>query len=90
MKRVMFVCRKNSARSQMAEGFGKMLGAGKIAVVSSGLEGSAVRPEAIATMKAIGMISAIKPQMHSLTLTLKNLTWLFQCVAAERACQSPG
>ncbi|MEL6551853.1 MAG: arsenate reductase, glutathione/glutaredoxin type [Cyanobacteria bacterium J06621_11] len=55
MKRVMFVCRKNSARSQMAEGFGKALGKGKITVTSSGLEGSAVRPEAIATMKDAGI-----------------------------------
>ena len=55
MKRVMFVCRKNSARSQMAEGFAKTLGAGKIAVTSSGLEASQVRPEAIATMKEIGI-----------------------------------
>ena len=51
MKRVMFVCKKNSARSQMAEGFAKHLGAGKIEVTSSGLEKSSVRPEAIATMK---------------------------------------
>lgn len=55
MKRVMFVCKKNSARSQMAEGFAKMLGAGKIEVTSSGLEASQVRPEAIATMKDIGI-----------------------------------
>lgn len=55
MKSVMFVCRKNSARSQMAEGFARKLGEGKIAVASSGLEASAVRPEAIATMKAIGI-----------------------------------
>ena len=55
MKRVMFVCRKNSARSQMAEGFGRMMGAGRVEVVSSGLEGSAVRPEAIATMKDAGI-----------------------------------
>jgi arsenate reductase (thioredoxin) len=55
MKRVMFVCKKNSARSQMAEGFAKQLGAGKIEVVSSGLEASQVRPEAIATMKDIGI-----------------------------------
>jgi arsenate reductase len=53
MKRVMFVCKKNSARSQMAEGFAKTLGAGKIAVTSSGLEASQVRPEAIATMADI-------------------------------------
>lgn len=55
MKRVMFVCKKNSARSQMAEGFAKRLGEGKIAVTSSGLEASAVRPEAIATMADIGI-----------------------------------
>ena len=55
MKRVMFVCRKNSARSQMAEGFGKALGSGKIEVTSSGLEGSAVRPEAIRAMKEVGI-----------------------------------
>lgn len=55
MKRVMFVCKKNSARSQMAEGFAKTLGKGKIEVTSSGLEASQVRPEAIATMKEIGI-----------------------------------
>jgi arsenate reductase len=55
MKRVMFVCKKNSARSQMAEGFAKHLGAGKIQVTSSGLEASQVRPEAIATMKEAGV-----------------------------------
>jgi arsenate reductase (thioredoxin) len=55
MKRVMFVCKKNSARSQMAEGFAKHLGDGKITVTSSGLEASTVRPEAIATMKDAGI-----------------------------------
>jgi arsenate reductase (thioredoxin) len=55
MKRVMFVCKKNSARSQMAEGFARHLGAGKIEVTSSGLEASTVRPEAIATMKDAGI-----------------------------------
>ncbi|MEM9217724.1 MAG: arsenate reductase, glutathione/glutaredoxin type [Cyanobacteria bacterium P01_F01_bin.150] len=55
MKRVMFVCKKNSSRSQMAEGFAKTLGEGKIEVTSSGLEASQVRPEAIATMKDIGI-----------------------------------
>lgn len=39
----------------MAEGFAKQMGAGKIEVTSSGLAASQVRPEAIATMKAIGI-----------------------------------
>jgi len=55
MKRVMFVCKKNSARSQMAEGFAKTLGNGKIAVNSSGLEASSVHPDAIVTMKDVGI-----------------------------------
>jgi arsenate reductase (thioredoxin) len=55
MKRVMFVCKKNSARSQMAEGFAKKLGAGKITVTSSGLEASQVNPYAIKAMSDVGI-----------------------------------
>jgi arsenate reductase len=55
MKNVMFVCKKNSARSQMAEGFARALGNGVINVTSSGLESSEVRPEAIATMEEVGI-----------------------------------
>lgn len=51
----MFVCKKNSARSQMAEGFAKTLGADQLAVTSAGLEASQVRPEAIAAMQAVGI-----------------------------------
>ncbi|MEB3230577.1 MAG: arsenate reductase, glutathione/glutaredoxin type [Leptolyngbyaceae bacterium] len=75
----MFVCKKNSSRSQMAEGFAKILGAGKIAVVSSGLEASQVRPEAIATMKDIGIdisnqtsnaLSEFKPEDFDAVISL--------------------
>jgi arsenate reductase (thioredoxin) len=55
MKRIMFVCKKNSARSQMAEGFARALGAGTIEVTSSGLEASQVNPGAIAAMKEVGI-----------------------------------
>ena len=79
MKRVMFVCKKNSARSQMAEGFAKHLGAGKIEVTSSGLEKSSVRPEAIATMKDAGIditeqtsnaLSEFKPDDFDIVISL--------------------
>ncbi len=79
MKRVMFVCKKNSARSQMAEGFAKSLGQGKIAVTSSGLEKSEVRPEAIATMRDIGIditsqtsnaLSEFKPDDFDVVISL--------------------
>ncbi len=53
MKKVMFVCRRNSCRSQMAEGFARTLGAGKIEVTSSGLEASRVHPTAIEVMSEV-------------------------------------
>lgn len=55
MKRVMFVCKKNSARSQMAEGFAKKLATDQVEVVSSGLEASQVNPGAIAAMDDVGI-----------------------------------
>ena len=55
MKKVMFVCRRNSCRSQMAEGFAKILGEGKIEVRSSGLEASRVHPTAVEVMAEIGI-----------------------------------
>ncbi len=79
MKRVMFVCKKNSARSQMAEGFAKHLGVGQIEVISSGLEASQVRPEAISTMKEAGVdishqtskaLSEFKPEDFDVVISL--------------------
>ncbi len=55
MKKVMFVCKRNSCRSQMAEGFAKTIGKGKIEVTSSGLEASRVHPTAIQAMEEIGI-----------------------------------
>lgn len=49
----MFVCKRNSCRSQMAEGFAKALGAGKIEATSSGLEASRVHPTAIEVMDEV-------------------------------------
>lgn len=55
MKKVLFVCKRNSCRSQMAEGFARHLGSGKIEVTSSGLEASRVHPTAIEVMSEIGI-----------------------------------
>ncbi|MGM3308115.1 arsenate reductase, glutathione/glutaredoxin type [Anabaena sp. WFMT] len=55
MKKVMFICKHNSRRSQMAEGFAKTLGAGKIAVSSSGLASSELDPITVQVMAEIGI-----------------------------------
>jgi arsenate reductase (thioredoxin) len=55
MKKIMFVCKKNSRRSQMAEGFARTLGQGKVGVASSGLEASHVDPKTIEIMSEIGI-----------------------------------
>jgi glutathione/glutaredoxin type arsenate reductase len=55
MKKVMFVCKKNSRRSQMAEAFARTLGEGKIGVSSSGLESSFVDPKTVEIMSEIGI-----------------------------------
>lgn len=55
MKKIMFVCKKNSRRSQMAEGFARILGSGKVAVASSGLEASHVDPKTVEIMSEVGI-----------------------------------
>ncbi|MBD2294863.1 arsenate reductase, glutathione/glutaredoxin type [Anabaena sphaerica FACHB-251] len=55
MKKVMFICKHYSRRSQMAEGFAKTLGEGKIAVFSSGLASSEVDPISVQVMSEIGI-----------------------------------
>lgn len=53
--RVLFLCTHNSARSQMAEGLLRSLGAGRFEVHSAGTEATRVRPEAIAAMADLGV-----------------------------------
>ncbi|NEP14890.1 MAG: arsenate reductase, glutathione/glutaredoxin type [Symploca sp. SIO2C1] len=55
MTKIMFACKKNSCRSQMAEGFARKLGAGKFEITSAGIEASRVHPTAIEVMSEIGI-----------------------------------
>jgi protein-tyrosine-phosphatase len=53
---LLFVCVENSARSQMAEGFARAVGGGRIAAYSAGSRASGkVDPRAIAVMKEKGI-----------------------------------
>jgi len=53
--RVLFLCTHNSARSQMAEGLLRSLGADRFEVHSAGTEATAVRPLAITAMREVGI-----------------------------------
>ncbi|MBW4524428.1 MAG: arsenate reductase, glutathione/glutaredoxin type [Phormidium tanganyikae FI6-MK23] len=79
MKRVMFVCKKNSRRSQMAEGFAKALGKDKVAVTSSGLEASQIDPIVFQVMSEIGIdvshqaskaLSEFEPEAYDVVISL--------------------
>ena len=55
MKTVLFVCVENSNRSQMAEAFARMHGAGRMEAASAGSRPSGmVNPKAVAAMKELG------------------------------------
>ena len=55
MKKVVFVCVENSNRSQMAEAFARIHGAGKVQAFSAGSRPSGiVNPKAIEAMRDIG------------------------------------
>ena len=55
MKRVLFVCVENSCRSQIAEAFARVHGAGAIEPYSAGSKPSGqVNPKAIASMRELG------------------------------------
>ena len=55
MKRVLFVCVENSCRSQIAEAFARMHGAGAVEPYSAGSKPSGqVNPKAVESMRELG------------------------------------
>jgi len=54
-KRVLILCTGNSARSQMAEGLMRHDAGDRFEVFSAGTKSGQVRPEAIATMRELGI-----------------------------------
>ena len=55
MKKVIFVCVENSNRSQMAEAFARIHGAGKVEAYSAGSRPSGrVNPKAVEAMRELG------------------------------------
>lgn len=55
MRRVLFVCVHNSARSQMAEAFLKQLAGNQFEVESAGIEPGTLNPMVVDAMKEVGI-----------------------------------
>ena len=53
--KVLFVCTGNSARSQMAEGFARHFGEGRVEAYSAGMAPSALNPHAVRVMQEKGL-----------------------------------
>ncbi len=54
-KSILFLCVANSARSQMAEGLGRMIFGDRVPVMSAGSEPSTVNPYAVEVMRELGV-----------------------------------
>jgi arsenate reductase len=55
MKRVLFLCSHNAARSQMAEGFLRAFAGDRFAVESAGTKATKIHPLAVRAMREVGI-----------------------------------
>ena len=104
MKQVMFACRKNSCRSQMAEGFARTLLKDQIYSTSAGLEASIVNPIAVQVMSEVGIdisiqtsksLSDFKPEDFDVVISLCDCgfdlpeEWMLQEVFQDWRLEDP-
>ncbi len=88
MLKIMFLCTGNSCRSQMAEGFARVMGRGGIEPYSAGLvPASEVNPRAIQVMKEIGIdISQQRPKEIAIELLREMDVVITLCDNAGETC----
>lgn len=87
MKKVMFVCTGNSARSQMAEGYAKNLLKNKFKVYSAGLNPKGINPYAIKVMREMGIdISGQKSKVIDEELLHQMDLVITLCDSAKESC----
>lgn len=92
VRRVLFVCTHNSARSQMAEGMLRAWGGDRFEAFSAGTEATSVRPEAIAAMSEIGIDISRHTSKTLEPFLGESFTWLITvCDQARESCPTlPG
>jgi arsenate reductase len=85
--KVMFLCTGNSCRSQMAEGFARALGQGRVEAYSAGLMAAGVHPRAVAVMREEGIdISGQRSKEIDPTLLRTMDVIITLCGNAEESC----
>jgi arsenate reductase len=86
-RRVLFVCKHNSARSQMAEGLLRQLGGNRFEAFSAGTEATQVRPLAIRAMEELGIdISGQESKTLARYLDQRFDAVITVCDQANEAC----
>ena len=86
MKGVLFLCIHNSGRSQMAAGFMRHLGAGRVTVFSAGSEpANAINPSAVAVMQEVG-IDIASAQPHLWTMEMLEVVDVVVTMGCGDAC----
>lgn len=87
MKRVLFVCTGNSARSQMAEGFARAYGKGKVEAFSAGMEPKGLNPYTVEVMRERGVdVSRQRSKAFSEDLAREMDCVITVCGNAEERC----
>jgi arsenate reductase len=87
MKKVLFICWYNSARSQMAEGLLRHFGKDKFDVYSAGIESTEINPNAVKVMAEIGIdISGQSSKTLERYLNEEFDEVITVCDSAEQAC----
>ena len=87
MVKIMFLCTGNSCRSQMAEGFARMLGKDLIEPFSAGVMQSEVHPKTVQVMKETGIdISNQKSKGIDESLLNEMDIIITLCSSAEAMC----
>ena len=85
MKRILFLCVANSARSQMAEGLARQILGDRAEVSSAGSEPAAVNPHAVEAMAEIGIDITGQYSKSVDTIDLSGLD-LVVTLCAEEVC----
>jgi arsenate reductase (thioredoxin) len=85
--RLLFVCTGNSARSQMAEGFARSYGQGKVEAWSAGMDPKGLNPFAVEVMQEKGIDISQQQSMPFSEALARSMHYVITvCGHAEERC----